>query len=210
VAEGAALMTETSVEISFEDGYSPMINNHYLADLQAQAMQTVGPMTFSDEEIAYAQAVNDAFPGSNADYIDDTLDYYQPPAAVEAQLQALRDQPLIGINLPALDEGLVGGGSTDVGDLSHIAPVSMLNTVTFPTGVPGHSWGNVATCGMSIGHKGMMHAAKTMAIAAAELLSDPAHLVAIREEFERATGGKPYVPPIPDEIMPPPEARAGD
>jgi aminobenzoyl-glutamate utilization protein B len=50
---------------------------------------------------------------------------------------------------------------------------------------------------MSIGHKGMMHAAKVMAVTAVELLSNPEHLPKIKEEFQKATKGKPYVPPIP-------------
>jgi len=79
----------------------------------------------------------------------------------------------------------------------------MLRTACFPTGCPGHSWGNVAASGMSIGHKGMMHAAKIMALTAAELYSNPEHLVKIREEFDRETQGKPYISPIPKGKMAP-------
>jgi aminobenzoyl-glutamate utilization protein B len=56
---------------------------------------------------------------------------------------------------------------------------------------------------MSIGHKGMLHAAKIMALAALELYSDPAHLVKIHQEFETQTGGKPYTPPLPADVKPP-------
>jgi aminobenzoyl-glutamate utilization protein B len=49
----------------------------------------------------------------------------------------------------------------------------------------------------------MMHAAKVMAITAVELYSNPDHLVKIRQEFERVTKGKPYIPPIPDDSKPP-------
>ena len=71
--------------------------------------------------------------------------------------------PWWAVTFPALDEGIIATGSTDVGDLSQVVPVSMLATACFPTGCPGHSWGEVAPSGMSIGHKGMMHAAKIMA-----------------------------------------------
>ena len=90
-----------------------------------------------------------------------------------------------------------------MGDLSQIVPVSMLRTACWSTGVSGHSWGNVACSGMSIGHKGMMHAAKIMAVAAMALYNNPDHLVQIWEEFERHTGGKPYVSPIPENVDPP-------
>ncbi len=210
VAEGAAMMTETTVEITVEDGYSPVLSNHTLADLQYRAMELIGPITFTQGEIDYAQAVNDAFPRTNADYIEDAIEHYKLPPEMAAKLDEYRDMPLIGGNFPALDAQVVSTGSTDVGDLSQLVPVSMLGTTCFTTGVPGHSWGNVATCGMSIGHKGMMHAAKIMALTAAELLSDPNLLVAIRQEFDRSTAGKPYVPPITEEIQPPGYATGGD
>ena len=203
VAEGAAMMTETSVEIKFEEGCSAVLNNHYLADLQYQAMEVVGPIEFTPEEMEFAQKVNDGYPGTNSDYIDYGIEYYKPSAEVIAEFDKHRDQPLVGINFPAIDERIVGTGSTDVGDLSQVVPVSMLRTACWPTGVSGHSWGNVACSGMSIGHKGMMHAAKIMAITGMELYANPDHLVQIRQEFDQRTGGKPYVSPIPDTTQPP-------
>jgi len=203
VAEGAAMMTETRVEIRFHDGCSPMLNNHSLADLQYQAMQAIGSISFSEEEINFAQQINDAFPGSNSDYIDQDIEYYKPGPALTTALQGYSHQPLINGNFPAMDANIVGTGSTDVGDLSHIVPVSMLVTACFPTGVPGHSWGNVASAGMSIGHKGMLHAAKIMAVTAAELYTQPGHLEKIRAEFQQRTGNKPYCSPIPMAMQPP-------
>jgi len=203
VAEGAAMMTETKVEITPGDGCSAVLSNHYLADLQYQAMELIGPVEFTPEEIAFAQQINDGFPGTNSDYIDDEIEYFKPPAEIAAWFNEYRHQPLIGANFPSLDENIIGTGSTDVGDLSQIVPVSMLRTTCWPTGVPGHSWGNVACSGMSIGYKGMMHASKIMAVAAMELYTNPEHLVKIRAEFERSTGGKPYVPPPLGHVAPP-------
>ena len=202
VAEGAAMMTETTVQIILDDGCSAVLNNHYLADLQFQAMQMVGPITFTQDEIDFAQAINDAFGGTNADYIDRAIELFKPTPDIKEILESHRDQPLVGVNFPAIDERIISTGSTDVGDLSQVVPVSMLRTACVPTGCPGHSWGNVAASGMSIGHKGMMHAAKIMAVAAVELYSNPDHLVKIREEFERETRGKPYISPIPKDKKP--------
>jgi aminobenzoyl-glutamate utilization protein B len=138
------------------------------------------------------------------------IEYFKPSPEMVAELDEYRDQPLIGGNFIALDERIIATGSTDIGDLSQIVPVSMLSTTCWPTGCPGHSWGNVAASGMSIGHKGMMHAAKIMAVTAVELYSDPSHLVEIRQEFEQKTGGKPYIPPIPEEVKPPRYEPNGD
>lgn len=203
VAEGAGLMTETTYETRFEEGCSPLTNNHYLADLQYQVMQTLGPIMFTQEEIDFAQAINDAFGGTNSDYIDRIIEYFKATPEVAALFDEYRDQPLLTANSPALDERITYTGSTDVGDLSQIVPVSILGTTCWPTGCPGHDWGCVASAGMSIGHKGMLHAAKIMALTAVELLTDPDHLIKIRQEFESQTKGKPYVPPIPDDVKPP-------
>jgi aminobenzoyl-glutamate utilization protein B len=203
VAEGAALMTETTFEVYFEEGCSSLLNNQTLADLQYQAMQLIGPITFTQEEMDFAQRINDAFPGTNSDYIDEEIEYFKPPPEIVAALGGYREQPLIGGNFTALDEDIIATGSTDVGDLSQIVPVSLLRTSCFPTGCPGHSWGNVAASGMSMGHKGMMHAAKIMAVTAVELVSNPDHLVRIHQEFEQRTGGKPYISPIPENVKPP-------
>jgi aminobenzoyl-glutamate utilization protein B len=203
VAAGAAMMTETTFESELEDGCSPVLSNHYLADLQYEAMKIVGPMAFTPEEMEFAQAINDAFPGTNSDYIDSEIERFKPPAEIVAELDAYRDLPLIGRNFPAYDAGIVLTGSTDVGDVSQIVPLSELGTVCWPTGCPGHSWGNVASAGMSIGHKGMMHAAKIMAVTAVELYSNPEHLEAIWREFKLQTAGKPYVCPIPEDHRPP-------
>lgn len=203
VAQGAAMMTETNVEEIIEGGCSPLLNNHYLADLQYEAMQIIGPIDFTDEEMAYAQTINDAFPTSNSENIDWLIEYNNPSPEDIEHLDQYRDKPLIWENFPALDENFTMTGSTDVGDLSLVAPVSMLQTACFTTGSPGHSWGNVATSGMSIGHKGMMHAAKIMAVASLDLYTDPKHLAETRKEFDKATGGKKYQCPLPDDFTPP-------
>jgi aminobenzoyl-glutamate utilization protein B len=94
-------------------------------------------------------------------------------------------------------------GSTDVGDLSWKAPLSMLMTACWTTASVGHSWGIVATSGTSIGHKGMLHAAKIMALAAMDLYTDPQHLIKTREEFDSELEAHPYENPIPADIFPP-------
>jgi aminobenzoyl-glutamate utilization protein B len=200
IAQGAAMMTETTVDEIFHGACSSVLSNHTLADLQYAVMQRIGPIVFTDEEKAYAQQVNDAYPLDSA---EDLFQGLAVPEELQATIEALRQQPLLGENLPAMNESQIGTGSTDVGDVSWITPLSELSTTCFATGAAGHSWGIVATSGMSIGHKGMMHAAKIMAIAAADLYSDPAHLEKARQEFDAATRDAPYTTPLPDHVQPP-------
>jgi aminobenzoyl-glutamate utilization protein B len=61
----------------------------------------------------------------------------------------------------------------------------------------------VAAGGSTIGHKGMMYAAKVMSQAAIALYANPDRLRAVRQEFERATATTAYVCPIPDDKQPP-------
>jgi aminobenzoyl-glutamate utilization protein B len=56
---------------------------------------------------------------------------------------------------------------------------------------------------MSIGHKGMMHAAKAMAITAAQLVDDPTLLAQAKVEFEERTGDFTYKAAIPEGAEPP-------
>ena len=203
VAKGATLMTGTSVEERFEFGYSSLLNNHYLADLQYQAMELIGPIEYTEEEVAYAQKINDAYQRSNSDYIDDAIESLKPPPDVAEMLEAYRDAPLVGANIPPVDENVTKTFSTDVGDLSWVTPLSMLSTACYASGAVGHSWGVVATGATPIGHKGMMHAAKITALTAVDLYSDPEHLRRIREEFERKRGPGGYRCPIPATMQPP-------
>ncbi len=199
-ARGAALMTDTTVEMRVRGACSRLLNNAYLADLQYEAMQLVGPIEFTAEEKAYAAQVNAAFPARNA---DEMFAGWQAPPAEQSRLERLTHEPLIGDNFPAWDAGWVGTGSTDVGDVSWITPLSMLRTACWATRAPGHSWGIVATGATSIGHKGMMHSAKVMAVAALDLYVDPGHLRTSRAELAAASNGTPYVCPIPADVDPP-------
>ena len=96
------------------------------------------------------------------------------------------------------------GGSTDVGDVSWVVPTLHFYVATAPFEVPWHAWPVVASSRMSIGHKGMMFAAKGLAATAVDLFQKPEVRAAIRQQFDEQTKGKTYKwlvadgpPPIP-------------
>ena len=193
VARGAAMMTDTEVEVVYKSGSTSVLSNEVLADLQYEVMRGLGGIQFTDEELAYAAAINKEFGDANVRAL---VDRY----GVDAQTA---ESPLIGAVLPSRDKGYVSPGSTDMGDMSWFAPCSMLMTTTWASRAAAHSWGVVATGRMSIGHKGMMFAAKTMALVAAELVLSPETLAAAQAEFRAAVERSPYVCPIPDDVSPP-------
>ena len=89
-----------------------------------------------------------------------------------------------------------------MGDVSWITPTGQFTTCCWPLGTPGHSWQTVVSSGSSIGTKGLLFAAKGMALAGYDLLTKPDLLVQARAEFEEARKGKTYVSPLPDKAAP--------
>jgi aminobenzoyl-glutamate utilization protein B len=191
IAQGAAMMTDTTFREIFISGCYNVLNNSYLADLQYQVMQKIGPIQFNPEEKEFARIVNSGYPCDVHKSIFRSLKL--PPE--------LEGEPLFAENYPANDTGHFESGSTDVGDVSWITPLSMLDTACWASGASGHSWGIVATSGMSIGHKGMIHAAKILAVTAATLFTEPEHLSQARLEFMKATQDNPYHSPLPADVM---------
>jgi aminobenzoyl-glutamate utilization protein B len=203
IAEGAAMMTGTSMEEDFQSALSSVLSNHYLADLQYQAMQFIGPTPFTPEDLDLARQINDSYPPENVADFRERLAAFKLPDDIRKQVNEQIDLPLLGINLPSFDEDEVRTGSTDVGDMSWNVPLSMLRTTCFPTAVAGHDWGTVASSGSSIGHKGMMHAAGIMALAAMDCFSDHRHIESAHEEFTAAVKAHPYHCPMPSDAHPP-------
>ena len=72
--------------------------------------------------------------------------------------------------------------------MSVAVPTVGLNTATWVPGTSAHSWQSVAASGMTIGYKGAQVAAKTMALAAIELMENEALIIAARLEFETKRG----------------------
>jgi aminobenzoyl-glutamate utilization protein B len=93
--------------------------------------------------------------------------------------------------------------STDVGDVSWHVPTIGFDTATFVPGVVPHTWQAAACAGMSIGQKGMIVAAKALAMTAADLFSDPALIDAAKADFNKQLSGKKYYSPIPAGQRPP-------
>jgi aminobenzoyl-glutamate utilization protein B len=79
-------------------------------------------------------------------------------------------------------------GSTDVGDVSWVVPTTEMRAATWVPGTAPHTWQAIAAGGSDIGVKGMMVAAKTLALTAADLFQQPQLLRAARSEFEQRRG----------------------
>jgi aminobenzoyl-glutamate utilization protein B len=192
VAAGAALMTETTVEENFISGAYNMLPNLVISREMDRVLAELGAIPFDEADFAYGKGVAAQYP--EATRIDQLRKRHIPTNVVNNGLLAAPD--------PMRDGEEAGTGSTDVADVSWIAPTAQFRTTCFALGVPGHSWANTATGGVGIGHKGMLHAAKGMAITASRLIEDPALLQAAKDEFAESTAGRPYQCPIPAHVSP--------
>jgi aminobenzoyl-glutamate utilization protein B len=120
--------------------------------------------------------------------------YEYTPA--ERQFAEVLRKSLEGTTLPPIDsantvftpEPGIGSASTDLGDISWNIPTVQLTAATWVPGTPAHSWQAVAAGGTSIGVKGMLVAAKSMALTAIDLFTDPTHIDQAKVEFDKRRG----------------------
>jgi len=94
--------------------------------------------------------------------------------------------------------------------VSWMLPTSGLSTATFVPGIPAHSWQATACAGSSIGRKGMLVAAKTLALSAMDLFTDPEQVKAARASFEQRRAGHEYKSRVPADQKPPLNYRDKD
>jgi aminobenzoyl-glutamate utilization protein B len=198
IAKGAALMSGTTYEIDFVTGCYDLLPSHTLSRLLYEKLEAAGAQSFSDEERAFARQLQATFaPGT----LEHAFRLMQRLVARELD-DATMEEPLWGEILPHVETPFVLPGSTEVGDVSWITPTAQLTTCCWPFGTPAHSWQIVASSGSSVGAKGMLLAAKALALAGLDLMTNPDLLAAARAEFERRRGGRPYVSPVPEGSLP--------
>jgi aminobenzoyl-glutamate utilization protein B len=194
IAKGAALMSGTTYDVDFLTGCYNTLSNDVIGDLLLEKMRLVGVPKYTDEEKALARKLQETFPAGS---IEKSLKSYK------LTREEVGD-PFCETVVEPRNKGEVTGGSTDVGDVSYITPTAQITTCCQALGTPGHSWQNVVTSGSTIGFKGMMLAAKALALTALDLETRPELLKAAREEFENSLGGKRYVSPLPEGAVPRP------
>ncbi len=185
VAQGAELMTETSLEIKIGSTDANIIGNDALARVAQKNMEEVGGFRYTAAEKHFAEDLQKSLPPEVAGNLDST-----------ATVVPLRP---IDPNAPS--------ASTDAGDVSWNVPTIGFGAATFVPGVAAHTWQATACAGMSIGQRGMLVAAKAIAFTAADLFADPALVQAARADFEAKMKGKAYRSQIPEGQKPPLDYR---
>ena len=152
--------TETRMDFEVIHGLYALLPNEVLARQMYDNLQHIGGVSYSQSERRFAETIQDSFAGT------------VPPVSSALSIREF------------LVEERGSGGSTDVGDVSWVVPTAGLRTATWVPGTSAHSWQAIAAGGMSIGNKGMMVAAKTLALTAIDLFEDPG--IVQRAKDERA------------------------
>lgn len=181
-AQAGALATGTTVEIETGSAYTNMMRNSVLRDLIDKNLRITGGVTYTPEEAEFAEKVRASVGGQSL-----------PPLDIASKILPPRTQ--------------LSSVSTDVGDVSWVVPTGHLLAATLPPGVPLHSWQSTACVGTEIGRKGMMVAAKTLALTAMDLFANPSLVSQARAEYDRNMAGKKYQSLIPEGKKPPVEER---
>jgi aminobenzoyl-glutamate utilization protein B len=184
-AEAGALATGTRMEMEIIHSTFNMLPNDVLAEVVNKNLQIVGGLTYTAEEKSFAETLRKTMD------LDGT-----PPLGSEAKIQPIRSD--------------ISSGSTDVGDVSWNVPVADLVTATWVPGTPAHSWQSTACSGYSIGRKGMIVAAKTMALTAMDLFADQKLVEQAKANFKKHRGNMEYRSRIPQDKKPPLNYRDKD
>ena len=197
IAEGAALMTGTTVTIKQVAAYSDIINNETLNDMIQENLEHVIPVGYTEEELAYAKKFQEVI----TDLDKDGLKAVASELGGRDKKKELLDTPMWDFIVDR-NSRFGGGGSSDVGDVSWVVPTGHVYTNCYAAGTALHSWQATAQGKSSIAHKGMMSAAKILACIGAELLMKPELIEKAKADWKEELGGEEYPNPLPANLKP--------
>lgn len=199
VAKGAALMTDTTMKYEILYAFSDYVPNKTLAVEMDQCLREVGAPTWTEDEFKLAAEFLHSYPEETFTNIKNSIIASMPGQDIEKLLEKPLDTTVHPFDV---HENGYDSIATDVGDVGYATPTVMLGMATSCLGNALHTWQNTAFSCSSIGMKGMMAAAKVMALACVRTMEKPELIKAAKEELLRKNGGK-YTCPLPDDCVPP-------
>ena len=163
-AEGAAMGTGVEMDYEVIHGIYNLLPNVALQEAMHANLEQVGGVIYDDQEWAFAELLHKSLPAD------------APPLERAAEIEPFY----------VTEEG--SGGSTDVADVSWVVPTVGMRAATWIPGTSAHSWQAIAAGGTTIGEKGMVVAAKSMAMTAIDLFTNPELVAAAKAEHQRRVG----------------------
>ena len=176
-AQAGAVATGTRMDFEITSSYANILHVPTLVSLLDRNLHTAGGVKYTEEERKFAEALRAQVDTTNA-----------PPLGTEAQVLPPRKAQAYA--------------STDVGDVSQVLPTGHFLAATLPPGIPLHTWVSTACAGTSLARKGMVVAAKTLALSAFELLSSPELVSQATADWRKAMEGRTYRSLLPPDRKP--------
>lgn len=186
IAKGAALMTGTSVEYEIDSAVSEAIPNLTLGKLLYANFEKLGVPSYDEADLSVARSFR----------------AIQSDAAKASVPAPFAEKPIFDVLMPFCEQEVPQMGSTDVADVSWVVPTVQCWVTCAVNASQLHSWEMVAQGKTSIAHKGMLHAGKIIASAAADLFHHPEIAQAAKRELNERLGESRYVCPIPPGVKP--------
>ena len=172
IAQGAALMTDTTIERRFVDGLSDTVCNHALEKVLYDNFSQLGVPPCTAEEHAFMEALSATYEGRD---VPGGVGAENDPAFAE-KVKAMQTGHFNDFLMPLYQGPAFNAGSTDVGDVSYQCPTAQIHVAVWPNHVPCHSWQVVSCNKTPMAHKATVHAGKVLCAAAIDLLEQPALL----------------------------------
>ncbi|MGJ5075233.1 M20 family metallopeptidase [Bradyrhizobium oligotrophicum] len=191
IAQGAAMMTETKVEMKIISAVSNILPNTPLEEALHGIMEDLGPPHFDTTDKDFAGQVQATLTDKDIESV-----YYS--IGMDPT-----DKPLADFLVPLNAKRNPQIGSTDVGDVSWVVPTVQVHAPTVAIGTPFHTWQVVAQGKTPAAHKAMVQAAKAMAGLGIKAFNEPALIAAAKADLKKRTQRTPYVSPLPAEVEPP-------
>ena len=197
VARGAALMTETEVTVTFVKSCANLIPNRVLSGLLCRNLAQMPLPEYTAEELALAKTMKETIPT-----VSPLFSMAKGLGGAYARFaQEHVDEPIHNILIPELPIPMVPSTSTDVGDVSWLAPTAEVQICTACSNTSGHTWQRTAQGKSAPAHKGLLQAGRVLAGAAIDLLTDPDLVAQARREWQHQLRGRTYTP-MPPEAAP--------
>jgi aminobenzoyl-glutamate utilization protein B len=191
IAQGAALMTETKMEMQIISAVSNILPNTPLEEALHRIMEDLGPPHFDEKDNDFAAKIRSTLTDKDIASIYRSIGMDptdRPLADFIVPLNAKRDPQI---------------GSTDVGDVSWVVPTVQVHAPTVAIGTPFHTWQVVAQGKSPAAHKAMVQAAKAMAGLGVKALAEQGLIEAAKADLKKRTARTPYISPLPDNVAPP-------
>ncbi|MEA4848228.1 MAG: amidohydrolase [Clostridiaceae bacterium] len=186
IAEGAAMMTETRVEVKFITACHENLPNDVVLQALYDAITATPPQQWDEEDHKLAEGLIKTHDPIS---YKATLERLKNTAGMDSK----EEEYLYNRAMPLTHQHQhLPLGSSDFGDVTWIVPAAQAYIACCPVNTPYHSWQWAVAAGSGIGKKGMIYAAKVFAAACLDFIHHPEKVEAAQEEFRVRTGGKEF------------------